>query len=632
MRKKLNNIIFISFWLLALNNSLLLAQEYLVGKTFNEELNANKNFTLLKAAVVPVIPIDTIELPILDDFSKPGKYPDTAFWSDNEVYINYTRAINPPSIGVATFDMFNHNGEIHENSTTKVFLADSLTSRPINLNYPASSNIYLSFQYQRGGNGDAPEEEDSLIVEFYSPELDTWNIVYSIPGGDYSEFKTAIIPVDSTKYLHKGFRFKIKNLASFEQINNIPYRERDGDHWHLDFVYLDKDRSETDTIIEDIAFNHTFWPILKNYTSIPWEHCTQDIIFNNRKKELELKFISTFSWKPNVAANFNVVDLAGNGQPLYDYIGNQNTTPFKEDTFLIFYDYPFNSNSKDVAEFKIQAYLETNIVPDVKSTLLRQNDTLTYIQEFNTYYSYDDGSAEYGYGISDEGADNARIAIRYNTYKKDTLWGIYYSFLQYKLPEEAIGGLYFNVAVWNNINNQPGDLIYTEYVPVGYGNDLNTFTYYPIDTTLIVDSIFYVGIIQRTDDFLNIGFDLNTNSRINTLYNIDGSWDTTKFSGSLMIRPYFGKEIIITGIPNQTIEKSLFIMFPNPANNILNISYDDFHTIDYVNIYNTAGILLQSIHYNINDIDISHLSNGLYFIQLKLDGLLPRTEKLIIQR
>ena len=46
------------------------------------------------------------------------------------------------------------------------FEADQLTSKPINLNYPASENIWFSFFYQAGGLGDAPEKNDSLTLQF----------------------------------------------------------------------------------------------------------------------------------------------------------------------------------------------------------------------------------------------------------------------------------------------------------------------------------------------------------------------------------------------------------------------------------------------------------------------------------
>ena len=57
---------------------------------------------------------DTVELPFFDDFAEPGIYPNDGLWLNNEVYINYTFAINPPTIGVATFDCYNYKGEIHD--------------------------------------------------------------------------------------------------------------------------------------------------------------------------------------------------------------------------------------------------------------------------------------------------------------------------------------------------------------------------------------------------------------------------------------------------------------------------------------------------------------------------------------
>ena len=58
-------------------------------------------------------------------------------------------------------------GEFYSNSGYDVsFIADYLSSQPINLDYSADKNIYLSFYYQPQGFGDSPEETDSLILEF----------------------------------------------------------------------------------------------------------------------------------------------------------------------------------------------------------------------------------------------------------------------------------------------------------------------------------------------------------------------------------------------------------------------------------------------------------------------------------
>jgi hypothetical protein len=89
---------------------------------------------------------DTLELPFIDDFSKEARSPEESKWLDHSVYINQQMAVKPPSIGVATFDGLNNFG-LPYSTINETGAADTLTSHYINLSYPASDSIYLSFYY-----------------------------------------------------------------------------------------------------------------------------------------------------------------------------------------------------------------------------------------------------------------------------------------------------------------------------------------------------------------------------------------------------------------------------------------------------------------------------------------------------
>src|SRR5210317_2395154 len=54
---------------------------------------------------------DTLKLPFFEDFTSTVMYPDSSRWLDNDVYVNRSFAIYPPSIGVATFDYLDPNGK-----------------------------------------------------------------------------------------------------------------------------------------------------------------------------------------------------------------------------------------------------------------------------------------------------------------------------------------------------------------------------------------------------------------------------------------------------------------------------------------------------------------------------------------
>ena len=47
---------------------------------------------------------DTLFLPFFDDFSANTVWPSQERWSDSSAFINYNFGINPPTLGMATFD------------------------------------------------------------------------------------------------------------------------------------------------------------------------------------------------------------------------------------------------------------------------------------------------------------------------------------------------------------------------------------------------------------------------------------------------------------------------------------------------------------------------------------------------
>ena len=70
-------------------------------------------------------------------------------WIDNFAFHNYRFGLNPPSIGVVTFDGLDQDGNPYQFGSTSSNYADVLTSKAIRLgNYVANDPIYLSFLYQ----------------------------------------------------------------------------------------------------------------------------------------------------------------------------------------------------------------------------------------------------------------------------------------------------------------------------------------------------------------------------------------------------------------------------------------------------------------------------------------------------
>jgi len=220
------------------------AQEWVVPLSNNPALSGNQLKTSrLKAGLVA----DTLSLPFFDDFSGSlSPYPNPKNWLDNFVFINDQYPVNPLSIGVATFDALDQNGIIYKEASNFPFIADKLTSRPININ-PTDTGVYLSFYYQPQGNGFYPKTSDSIMVDFYAPVSKKWWNVWKTPGTKLQPFKIAMIPVMGDSFLVKGFQFRFRNKASIPDNSAVPGKMGNVDHWNVDYVKLDADRNAKDT-------------------------------------------------------------------------------------------------------------------------------------------------------------------------------------------------------------------------------------------------------------------------------------------------------------------------------------------------------------------------------------------------
>ena len=72
-------------------------------------------------------------------------------WTDASAYINRTFPLNPPSIGVATFDGLNEVGLPYNFDIPLRVVADYLSSVPLRLGSLPDTNVFFSFFYQPKG-------------------------------------------------------------------------------------------------------------------------------------------------------------------------------------------------------------------------------------------------------------------------------------------------------------------------------------------------------------------------------------------------------------------------------------------------------------------------------------------------
>jgi len=633
----------------------LLAQETLTNLISNPEIEKlSKQFIKANSNT----PKASYELPFIDDFAKSNGYPDAEKWIDNNVFINNSFPYEPVSVGVATFDPLNETGSLYANASIVPFGADTLTSQPINLNFPGDTSIFLSFFIQPGGLGDIPESEDKLYVDYYSPDsakwFPVWNGSFSKTDSSLTEyyyynsttkitknsekptfisFTPVILPVKEDQFLKNNFQFRFRNKASMANTGNTPLVAGNSDQWHIDFVRLDTARTITDTIIDDLCFVKPLGSLLNNYESLPWSHFSRANAF-----EMGDSITIVYANRSNKIRNtgnreFEIEDIwGGTGTEAFTGGTGDNIDPFTTETYKAKTNYIFPYNpANDSALFEIRSYLVTDTFKIREQ--YRWNDTLRYLQRFYNYYAYDDGTSEMGYDLSGDGTENGMVAMRFKTYKKDTLRGIQ---IYFNRSLDNVNEKYFKLVIWNEIDNKPGSIIYIkDNIKPVFEDSLNKFTNYIFDTTIVLENNFYIGWQKVYATSLNVGFDLNRNNKDKLFKNFAGTWESSVVDGTVMIRPMFGEKInVVTDITQPIIKEKIdFGVYPNPAKNNINIDIDiDYSSEIHYSIFDMHGRIYTNQLYTNSDIDISGLPSGIYYIRIIKSNGPSGTKKFIVIR
>ena len=624
MSKKL---LFFLFFIII--TQILLSQEVLTGIQENVTIiNTLKENSSVNPKVKNNSPLF---LPFKDDFSYKGPFPCDSLWEDRYVFCNSTYQAFPPTTGVATFDAINDSGRIYSHALPLSFYADYLTSQTIRLDsFKVGSNIvslkksdslFFSFFYQPQGIGDAPETDDSLVLEFYTVTDSTWRHIWSAEGTDLqnffnlnnSYFKQVIIPVnDSILYYNKNFKFRFYNYASIGN-NNLPGWSGNVDQWNIDYVYLNIGRSSSDTLYRDITFVNNATSLLKDFQSMPWEQYNVSLSANMlAETDMTISNLSDITY--NYQYLYKIQDTLSNILHQYDG-GFFNLMPFYQNGYQNYIPHckpPVNFAFPSLSGFT--DFTVTHILnPSAPLDISKQNDTSRFIQRFRNYYAYDDGTPEAGYGLS---IVNGKAAYKFTLNKTDTLRAVDIFFNR---TFDNSNVQYFNIMVWSSLN--PENVIYeSPLIKPVFADGINNFYTYFINEPVILNGTFYIGFKQSNANNLNIGYDRNTRGDYNLFYNVDGNWYNTMYKGSLMMRPVLGKKIYYTGINTLNNDKTLNLsVYPNPVyNGILNINLSgavdnvEDATIKIFSVYAKEEICRKYSEI----IDVSSLSPGIYFISI----------------
>jgi hypothetical protein len=574
---------------------------------------------------------NTLHLPFIDDFSKnhqPGA--EVVYWEDNFVFINPTYGVSPPTIGVATFEGLNFNGYPYNfESPTSYGQADVLTSCIINLSedsdgdpYAPSDSIYLSFYYQAQGLGDSPESVDSLVLEFYDAESDTWIHQWSTPGIDLADFELVYIPIIDDLYFSPDFKFRFRNYATLS--GNL-------DHWHIDMVWLDKNRSTATVGFPDVGFQYPVNQLLTSYTSMPYAHYQLNAE-NNMISTAPAQLVNNHPNAVNLS-NVKMVNYSeGNIVNETPYPGNIENFPGQSSNI---YAIPVNEGSEDyyfddMINEPFVSFKNEFVMTSGTFDLVSDNDTITYVQELSNYYSYDDGSAEAGIGLNQNGG---RMLNKFQTVIGDSIFAfkIYFNPITYN-PVYP-----FFMVIYDVESGVPGDIIHfdQDYKEINYiqeGHDI--FAYYFLDSAVYVNGEFFIGVAQTSETSLNIGFDRNIDSHQNIFYNLGNTWEqlSSSFFGSMMMRPVFVSEMddIILGI-EEAVELDCKV-YPNPANNVFTVLTENERSAVFLDVIGVDGrVLIRDQFYQQTQIDCSSFTEGMYILRLQSESGSTTTRKIMIQ-
>lgn len=547
-------------------------------------------------------------------------------WVDNNAWVNSTYPINPPTIGVATLDGLDKYGLPYDNSASiRYGIADYLTSKPIDLaGLSNADSVFVSFYYQPMGLGDWPNKKDSIILEMRDKNNGDWypiwndtgyNSSITTPTANFLKANVLIFRGPSATDpdpFYKGFQFRFKNYASLAGNN---------DHWHIDYIRLDKNRFSKDTLISDIAVINPMPSILKKFSLMPYKQFQGN-------SDLDSSIV-LYVRNMNLATT-PTVDFAFHCDEI-----NTSTSVYASPTLSFTAASDIQSRGLDPkTSYTVVSPVLTNVdytyvssfqTNPSSSNLLSSNDTVSSNQVFDNLLAYDDGSAERAYGL--EGSGVKKFAYEFPLNQNDTLAGIQIYFTHINVDVKS---LVFTIYAWDSIGLYGGvggkDSIITQIdlAKPYYVDTLNGWTTYLFDKTYLVHNQFYLGWGQTDNRNLQIGYDMNTpKGREHMFVYTSGAWNPTSIPtlGSPMIRAildgnYQGKSTYDAIAETEAEEGLELMLYPNPANDLLHLKSNTKLPLHY-EIRNPLGqVLDKAMIIDNNSIQIDQLTPGFYFITL----------------
>lgn len=575
----------------------------------------------------------TIQLPFFDDFSTTiGAKPDPKLWINGGIHINNSFPLNQPSKNVATFDGRNAFGIPYDYINQLGYgRTDSLTSRPINLSaHKSADSLYLSFFWQAKGIGELPDDDDTLMVSMLNKK-GNWVAVWKHNGIKSDVFKQELVAIKDSSYFHDKFQFRFE--AKGRQSGGF-------DNWHVDYVYLNKNRRFNDIYTKDIAGTRFASSYLKRYTAMPLRHYkvnpAAEVNDTLRAQMFNLQAdgnFPEFKWK--------IEDLVSK-RVYYDASGETfgNLPPRITGTRqLIHQPITVFDSSRAVLKFQFTVKTSDNQQPDLPGYNLALNDSISTYTVLDDYYAYDDGTAEIG---ADFDQSLGKVAIQYVLSKPDSIGAVMINFSPYfnnpRLKDSSrTGRQYFILQILDNDKGKPGKTLYQrsdDQMYVYYSDTLNNFRLYPLKENIAIKDTFYVAWTKVTQEVIAVGVDKNTPQFADKIFYNDGnSWKrNTSLKGSLMVRPVLATRKAGGGsgkpIVNATEEPfgEPLVVYPNPTSGTLRWNVTG---IKHIRIFDVAGREVLSRKVEGQELNIGNLPSNTYLVNFS-DGKKNLIHKIVV--
>jgi len=569
--------------------------------------------------------------------------PMSKWWEPNSgVYVNNTFTTDQITVGVATFDGLNQQGIPYSLVPKKEGPCDTLTSAFFDLQQffgNPGTPLFLSFYLQPGTKFPQviPDNIDSLVLQFKSGKgkwISVWNREGVRDNLLQAPFHYSAVTIpDSMKY--DGFRFRFINFGN----QNGNY-----DIWNLDYVRLDGEHDENDSLAQDYAMGKPFGRLLKDFSALPMEQFRyvlqnspdmfresvvgQAINLNASATNLRGFFYLNRAIPDNVERLITLPNgnIAGLQSPFFPGIS-------KVDVSIRVSDFKSAIKTDQYATFQYGVGLDNDEFTNKYLT----NDTVLGSFNASTAMAYDDGSGELIRGI---GGNNAIGVVKYYLPVSDTLTDIQLFFG--RTPENLEQSINFTLLVYDSINvtaNYPPENalpLIRKLVILPPSDSINKFISFSIREAsatqkriLTGGRHFYIGWQQGSIDNGNevrIGCDVNSSNKGSLLFRSLQTWRVWEFDDyPLMIRPIFGPEV--TTSVRSSLSKPLSPFYPNPAKDAIRNQFD----FNHLQVYNTMGQLVgETESGRSGDLVPLHLPKGIYSLKWLERGGSWVSQRLII--